>query len=180
MDTEHSPTGNPWGLDPLLDVGEFAAYLRVPVSTVYDWRTRGLGPRAYRFEKLEAVPPTLDSDDIGERLVHALNFRVQRVAEQTALTEAMIVAFFAYLERCVTLALPFTDADLSNFDLSWFLKATWSEKFKNVLDLSSPGTKKLYDRLLELADNYRNTRPHGLDKRGSTMGVFSNRSARRR
>src|SRR5690606_4753660 len=23
----------------------------VPVSTVYDWRTRGLGPRAYRFGK---------------------------------------------------------------------------------------------------------------------------------
>ncbi len=51
MDTEHSPTGNPWGLEPLLDVGELAAYLGVPVSTAYDWRTRGLGPRAYRFGK---------------------------------------------------------------------------------------------------------------------------------
>ncbi|MGW9113960.1 helix-turn-helix domain-containing protein [Microbacterium sp. NPDC055683] len=51
MDTEHRPTDNPWGLEPLLDVGELAAYLGVPVSTVYDWRTRGLGPRAYRFEK---------------------------------------------------------------------------------------------------------------------------------
>lgn len=51
MDTEHAAAGNPWGLEPLLDVGELAAYLRVPVSTVYDWRTRGLGPRAYRFGK---------------------------------------------------------------------------------------------------------------------------------
>jgi len=42
---------NPWGLEPLLDVGELAAYLGVPVSTLYDWRTRGLGPRAYRFGK---------------------------------------------------------------------------------------------------------------------------------
>ncbi|WP_307496577.1 helix-turn-helix domain-containing protein [Arthrobacter woluwensis] len=50
MDTERI-TENPWGLEPLLDVGEFAAYLGVPVSTVYDWRTRGLGPRAYRFGK---------------------------------------------------------------------------------------------------------------------------------
>jgi len=25
--------------------------LHVPVSTVYDWRTRGLCPRAYRFGK---------------------------------------------------------------------------------------------------------------------------------
>ncbi|UOE25716.1 helix-turn-helix domain-containing protein [Agromyces soli] len=51
MDTEHSPTDNSWALEPLLDVGELAAYLGVPVSTVYDWRTRGLGPRAYRFRK---------------------------------------------------------------------------------------------------------------------------------
>lgn len=40
-----------WGLEPLLDVGELAAYPGVPVSTDYDWRTRGLGPRAYRFAK---------------------------------------------------------------------------------------------------------------------------------
>ncbi|WP_313356928.1 helix-turn-helix domain-containing protein [Microbacterium sp.] len=51
MDTEHSPTVNPLGPEPLLDVGELAAYLGVLVSTVYDWRTRGLGPRAYRFGK---------------------------------------------------------------------------------------------------------------------------------
>lgn len=51
MDTEHAAADNPWGLEPLLDVGELAAYLRIPVSTVYDWRTRGLGPRAYRFGK---------------------------------------------------------------------------------------------------------------------------------
>lgn len=51
MDTEHRPAGTPWGLEPLLDIGELAACLGVPVSTVYDWRTRGRGPRAYRFGK---------------------------------------------------------------------------------------------------------------------------------
>jgi len=50
MDTERVAE-NPWGLEPLLYVGELAAYLGVPVSTVYDWRTRGLGPRAFRFGK---------------------------------------------------------------------------------------------------------------------------------
>ncbi|WP_415855390.1 helix-turn-helix domain-containing protein [Sinomonas sp. G460-2] len=39
------------GLPPLLDIRELSAYLGVPVSTVYDWRARGLGPRAYRFGK---------------------------------------------------------------------------------------------------------------------------------
>lgn len=38
-----------FGLEPLLDVTELAAYLGVPVSTLYDWRTRGKGPAAYRF-----------------------------------------------------------------------------------------------------------------------------------
>lgn len=54
MDIERTAAGNPWGLEPLLDVKELAAYLHVPVSTVYDWRTRGFGPRAYRFGKSEA------------------------------------------------------------------------------------------------------------------------------
>lgn len=49
MDTDIA--SNLWGLEPLLDVAELASYLGVPVSTVYDWRTRGLGPRAYRFGK---------------------------------------------------------------------------------------------------------------------------------
>ena len=49
MDTETQPT--PWGLEPLIDVGELATYLGIPVSTIYDWRTRGLGPPAYRFGK---------------------------------------------------------------------------------------------------------------------------------
>ncbi|WPR91436.1 helix-turn-helix domain-containing protein [Microbacterium rhizosphaerae] len=34
-----------------MDVTEVARHLHVPVSTVYDWRTRGVAPRAYRFGK---------------------------------------------------------------------------------------------------------------------------------
>lgn len=40
-----------WGLDRLMDITEVATYLGVPVSTVYDWRTHGRGPTAYRFGK---------------------------------------------------------------------------------------------------------------------------------
>jgi len=36
---------------PLLDIRELSEYLGVPVSTIYDWRSRGVGPRAYRFGK---------------------------------------------------------------------------------------------------------------------------------
>ena len=48
MDTQHTPHPT---LEPLLDVTELADYLGIPVSTLYDWRARGLGPRAYRFGK---------------------------------------------------------------------------------------------------------------------------------
>jgi len=40
-----------WGLEPLLSITELAKYLGVPVSTVYDWRTHGLGPVGHRFGK---------------------------------------------------------------------------------------------------------------------------------
>jgi excisionase family DNA binding protein len=34
-----------------MDVHELAAYLGIPISTVYDWRVHGKGPTAYRFGK---------------------------------------------------------------------------------------------------------------------------------
>lgn len=48
MDTKHTPHHT---LEPLLDITELADYLGIPISTLYDWRARGLGPRAYRFGK---------------------------------------------------------------------------------------------------------------------------------
>lgn len=49
MDTEQGES--PWGLEPLIDMTELAAYLGVPVGTIYDWRVSGKGPRAHRFGK---------------------------------------------------------------------------------------------------------------------------------
>ena len=51
MNTRSTPPTNPPDLPALMDVAELAAYLDVPVSTVYDWRTRDKGPPAYRFGK---------------------------------------------------------------------------------------------------------------------------------
>ena len=34
-----------------LTIGELAAYLGVPVATVYAWRSRGEGPRSLKFGK---------------------------------------------------------------------------------------------------------------------------------
>jgi excisionase family DNA binding protein len=35
--------------DPLLTAEECAAYLKIPLQTIYDWRYRGIGPRAYKI-----------------------------------------------------------------------------------------------------------------------------------
>lgn len=51
MDTDDTNNENPWGLEPLMDLAELAGYLGIPVSTIYDWRTNGKGPRAFRFGK---------------------------------------------------------------------------------------------------------------------------------
>lgn len=40
-----------WNLEPLLSISEVSDYLGIPVSTLYDWRTRDLGPRAHRIGK---------------------------------------------------------------------------------------------------------------------------------
>jgi len=40
-----------WGLETLIGIADLAAYLSVPVATIYDWRVHGKGPAAYRFGK---------------------------------------------------------------------------------------------------------------------------------
>lgn len=64
MKTQPEPAN---GLDPLLSVRDLAAYLGVPVATIYDWRVDGKGPCGLRvgrhvkfaqvdvFEWLESV-----------------------------------------------------------------------------------------------------------------------------
>lgn len=51
MSTEHRTADNTGGLERLIYVGDLAAYRDLPISTVYDWRSRGLSPRANWFGK---------------------------------------------------------------------------------------------------------------------------------
>lgn len=51
MDAVDSVTLELWGLERLLNIGELAAYLRVPVSTIYEWRMKGQAPLAHHYGK---------------------------------------------------------------------------------------------------------------------------------
>ena len=51
MDAENSLSLEQWGLEKLFNINELADYLRVPVSTIYEWRTKGRAPRAHHYGK---------------------------------------------------------------------------------------------------------------------------------
>ena len=47
-----APRGeDPWPIAPLWTVEDVAAYLQVPVQTLYFWRQRGTGPQARKMGK---------------------------------------------------------------------------------------------------------------------------------
>jgi excisionase family DNA binding protein len=50
---------------PLWTTSEVAAYLRVPVATIYKWRQTDYGPRGYRLGKHVMFDP----DDVAAWLV---------------------------------------------------------------------------------------------------------------
>lgn len=114
-----------------------------------------------------------DGTDFVKRFARDWSGEMQRIAERTYLANAMVVAYFSYLEHYLSLALPFSSADLEGFDAMRFLSSRWSEKFKTVVDISVPECKSAYDRLVHVAETHRNPRSHGaLDKRGATLGVY--------
>lgn len=51
MDAVDNLTLEFWGLERLLNINELAAYLRVPVSTMYERRMKGQAPHAHRYGK---------------------------------------------------------------------------------------------------------------------------------
>jgi excisionase family DNA binding protein len=43
---------------PLLTAEECAAYIKIPVQTLYDWRYRGIGPRSHKIGKYLRFRPS--------------------------------------------------------------------------------------------------------------------------
>ncbi|MGQ0679995.1 MAG: helix-turn-helix domain-containing protein [Actinomycetota bacterium] len=53
----------------LLSVEDLAAYLQVPIATIYQWRYKGDGPDAFRIGKHLRFDPTDVDRWLGERKV---------------------------------------------------------------------------------------------------------------
>ena len=92
---------------------------------------------------------------------------------------AMVNAYFSLLEHSLVLVWPFVNYTPGTDDLENFIGKRWAEKFKTVFDVTVPGTPKtLYDRLRDVAEEYRNTYSHGgFDKERSAFLIHFPRGA---
>jgi len=83
---------------------------------------------------------------------------------------ATVNAYFSALEHILLIAFPFARLD-DPPALRSFLRMRWYEKFGAVFDLATDRrAKRVYDRLREVADHYRNPHVHGgVDTRSGSV-----------
>lgn len=81
---------------------------------------------------------------------------------------AALFAFFGLIEHLLVIAVAFADFEPSRGNLNGFLGATWSEKFRRLVDVNDPANQRAYETLRTLADENRNPAAHGSVERRST------------
>lgn len=74
---------------------------------------------------------------------------------------AAVNAYFSVLEHELVLLTGFSGADPTDGALERFIGDGWGVKFKAMFDLAERDTKRMYDRLHEVAESYRNPYSHG-------------------
>jgi len=83
---------------------------------------------------------------------------------------AAVNAYFSLLEHELVLLTAFTDFDPTNGALETFIGDRWSDKFKQLFDLQDSDNKRIYDRLHDIAETYRNPYSHGgFDKQRAAL-----------
>lgn len=119
----------------------------------------------YRFLRNEAEnayrrpppKPEIEKSEHGTTTTHDFD---RPTREGGALATAAVDAYFSRLEHVFVLAAAFYPAALSG-GLHALLSAGWSERAKAVLDLGDRVTKGLYDRLVDIREDWRNPVAHG-------------------
>lgn len=85
--------------------------------------------------------------------------------------QAMLDAYFNYLEHVMVLLLVFEQLPT---DLSNFISANWTAKFKTIFKLkSNPAMMRQYDALRKIKERFRNTFSHGGFERDEQSLFFS-------
>jgi len=85
---------------------------------------------------------------------------------------AATTSYFSWLEHVLVLMLAFTDVDPSGGALRRHIGDSWRDKYRRIFDMKDEEATRILGRLVELAEQYRNTYAHGgFDKGGATIGV---------
>jgi|GEM_PF-1681035 hypothetical protein len=75
--------------------------------------------------------------------------------------KAAVHAVFSLLEHLLLIEFFLAGKDPANGQLAQFIGSGWTEKFKQVADLTDSETKRQYDRLVALHEDLRNPAAHG-------------------
>lgn len=113
-------------------------------------------------------PPEPNDKDLGDGIIAPHWNRMVAIERLRFFNSvAMVNAYFSLLEHALVIVWPFVNYQPEVDDLEDFVGKRWSDKFRTVFDVSVPGKPKVFlDRLLSVADEYRNTYAHGgFDKR---------------
>lgn len=103
----------------------------------------------------------------------AINYRIEAEREGAYYAIAMVDAYFSKLEHLLILVLPFLGFDCSKENLVELMSAQWSDKYKRIFSLGhDQRAKKLYDRLSEIREKYRNIITHGDFEKGGASLYF--------
>jgi hypothetical protein len=88
-------------------------------------------------------------------------------------TQAMLDAFFSYLEHIMVLLLAFQGFDLNRDDIVSFMSDDWTKKYNRLFDPQKDSNfMRHYRKLEEVKERWRNTLAHGgFEKKGSSLYV---------
>ena len=81
--------------------------------------------------------------------------------EGGSIATAAVDAYFSSLEHLFVIAAAFIPTALEVDGLGGVLNAKWGERARRVIDLSDAAAKKIYDRLFDIREDWRNPLAHG-------------------
>lgn len=118
-------------------------------------------------------PDEVDDAEHIDRLVRRMNAALARQSDHFYASVALVNAYFSLLEHLLVLLWPFVSYRPGVDDVESMIKSRWSDKFKTVFAVENdPDAKRVYDRLRNVAEEYRNTYAHGgFDKRRGALFV---------
>lgn len=112
-------------------------------------------------------------EPVVTEISEAINYQIRAEREGAYYGIAMFDAYFSKLEHLLILVLPFLGFDCTKENLIELMSSQWSDKYKRIFNLAQDRkAKRLYERLSEIKEKYRNTITHGDFEKGGASLYF--------